>query len=108
MSPSNSGPVGENAARADLTPFTAPCLLTRRNVKTDGAWTWVNDATAKRRDDVGVVIAGTEQAPSTSTSATGAGTQTFTNSPCSGLTTERWVPVTVPGQTGTWYMPACQ
>jgi hypothetical protein len=41
-------------------------------------------------------------------STTGAGAQTFTNSPCSGLTTERWVPITISGQTGTWYLPACQ
>lgn len=42
------------------------------------------------------------------TSSTGAGTQTYTNSPCSGLTTEKWIPVTITGQTGTWYVPACQ
>jgi hypothetical protein len=42
------------------------------------------------------------------TSTTGAATQTFTNSPCSGLTSERWVPVAITGQTGTWYVPACQ
>lgn len=43
-----------------------------------------------------------------SSSTTGAGTQTFTNSPCVGLTTARWVLVQLPGQTGTWYVPACQ
>lgn len=42
------------------------------------------------------------------TSSTGAGTQTFANSPCSGLTSERWIPVGITGQTGTWYIPACQ
>lgn len=41
-------------------------------------------------------------------STTGAGTQTFTNSPCSGLTSERWIPYQITGQTGTWYIPACQ
>ena len=41
-------------------------------------------------------------------STTGAGTSTFTNSPCSGLTTERWIPVSITGQSGTWYVPACQ
>lgn len=41
-------------------------------------------------------------------STTGAGTETFTNSPCTGLTTEQWVPVKITGQTGTWYVPACQ
>lgn len=41
-------------------------------------------------------------------STTGAGTQTFTNSPCTGLTTEQWIPVAITGQTGTWYVPACQ
>jgi hypothetical protein len=46
--------------------------------------------------------------PTLATSSTGAGTQTFTNSPCSGLTTERWVPIAITGQTGTWYIAACQ
>jgi hypothetical protein len=41
-------------------------------------------------------------------STTGAGTQTFTNSPCTGLTTEQWVSVTIAGQTGTWFVPACK
>jgi hypothetical protein len=41
-------------------------------------------------------------------STTGAGTATFTNSPCTGLTTEQWFPVKINGQTGTWYVPACQ
>lgn len=41
-------------------------------------------------------------------STAGAGTQTFTNSPCSTLTTERWIPAQITGQTGTWYVPACQ
>lgn len=50
-------------------------------------------------------FAGTVQMP---TSSTGAGTQTFMNSPCSTLTTERWMPVQITGQTGTWYVPACQ
>ena len=43
-----------------------------------------------------------------SSSTTGAGTETFTNSPCSGLTTEQWAPVKIAGQTGTWFIPACQ
>lgn len=42
------------------------------------------------------------------TSTTGAGTQTLTNSPCTGLTTEKWIPVTITGQSGTWFVPACQ
>lgn len=41
-------------------------------------------------------------------SSTGASTQTFTNSPCSGLTTARWISVQITGQTGTWFVPACQ
>lgn len=42
-------------------------------------------------------------------STTGAGTQTFTNSPCTGsLTTERWIGVAITGQSGAWYIPACQ
>lgn len=41
-------------------------------------------------------------------STTGAGTQTFLNSPCTGLTSEQWIPVTITGQTGTWYIPTCQ
>ena len=41
-------------------------------------------------------------------STTGAATQTFTNSPCTGLTAEKWVPITIVGQTGTFYVPACQ
>ena len=41
-------------------------------------------------------------------STTGAGTETFTNSPCTGLTTEKWIPVQITGQTGTFYVPACQ
>jgi len=44
----------------------------------------------------------------TSSSTTGAGTETFTNSPCTGLTTEQWVPIKISGQSGTWYIPACQ
>lgn len=42
------------------------------------------------------------------TATTGSGTQTFTNSPCSTLTTAEWIPVTITGQTGTWYLAACQ
>lgn len=41
-------------------------------------------------------------------STTGASTQTFTNSPCAGLTTERWIPIKIGGQTGVWNIPACQ
>lgn len=40
-------------------------------------------------------------------STTGAGTQTFTNSPCAALTTERWIPVKITGLTSTFYLPAC-
>jgi hypothetical protein len=43
-----------------------------------------------------------------SASSVGAGTQTFTNSPCGGTTTARWVPILITGQTGLWYIPACQ
>lgn len=42
------------------------------------------------------------------TSSTGAGVQTFTNSPCGTLTTAQWIPVEITGQTGTWLVPACQ
>lgn len=41
-------------------------------------------------------------------STTGASTSTFTNSPCTGLTTEQWVAIKITGQSGTWYVPACQ
>jgi hypothetical protein len=41
-------------------------------------------------------------------STTGAGTQTFTNSPCGALTTARWIPIQITDQTGTWYIAACQ
>ncbi len=41
-------------------------------------------------------------------STTGAGIATFTNSPCTILTTEQWIPVEITGQTGTWYLAACQ
>jgi hypothetical protein len=46
--------------------------------------------------------------PTFASSSTGSSTQTFTNSPCSGLTTEQWIPVTITGQTGTWNIPACK
>jgi hypothetical protein len=48
------------------------------------------------------------QPPQFNASTTSSGTQTFTNSPCSSLSTERWVPVSINGQSGTWYFPACQ
>ena len=41
-------------------------------------------------------------------STTGAATQTFTNSPCTGNTTAQWLPVQITGQTGTWFVAACQ
>jgi hypothetical protein len=43
-------------------------------------------------------------------SVSGSGsTQTFTNSPCTGTTTEQWIPVQIYGTAGgTWYIPACQ
>lgn len=40
-------------------------------------------------------------------STTGASTQTFTNSPCSALTTERWIPVKITGLTSSFFIPAC-
>lgn len=46
--------------------------------------------------------------PTLPASTTGAGTQTFTNSPCSGLTSEKWIGVQIKGQTGNWFIPACQ
>lgn len=42
-----------------------------------------------------------------STSNTGAGTQTFTNSPCGALTTERWLPVKITGSVSLFFIPAC-
>jgi hypothetical protein len=42
---------------------------------------------------------------------TGSGTQTFTNSPCAGTTSEQWIPVKIYSGTGTnstYYIPACQ
>lgn len=53
-------------------------------------------------------IAAATALPQWPSSSTGAGTETFTNSPCTGLTTEQWIPVQVTGQTGTWFVPACQ
>lgn len=43
-------------------------------------------------------------------SVSGSGsTQTFTNSPCTGTTTEQWIPVTIYGTAGgLYYIPACQ
>ena len=41
------------------------------------------------------------------TSTTGSGTQTFTNSPCTGLTTEKWIPTEISG-VGTGWIPFCQ
>ena len=41
-------------------------------------------------------------------STTGSGTQTFANSPCTALTQEHWIPVQIAGQSGTWYLGACQ
>ena len=41
-------------------------------------------------------------------STTGTATQTFTNSPCTGTTVAKWIQVTITGQTGTFYIPACQ
>ena len=41
-------------------------------------------------------------------STTGAGVQTLTNSPCVTLTAAQWVPVTITGQSGTFYVPACK
>lgn len=52
-----------------------------------------------------IVLAGQ---PTFASSTTGVGTQTFTNSPCVGLTTAQWIPVTITGQTGTWNIPACK
>lgn len=46
--------------------------------------------------------------PAFASSSTGSGTQTFVNSPCTGLTTAKWIPVTITGQSGTWNIPACQ
>ncbi len=46
--------------------------------------------------------------PKFRTSSTGVGAQTFTNSPCTGLTTEQWLSVEISGQSGTWFVPACQ
>lgn len=39
--------------------------------------------------------------------STGASTQTFTNSPCSALTTERWLKVKIVGSTSQFFVPAC-
>lgn len=40
---------------------------------------------------------------------TGSGTQTFTNSPCTGTTSEQWIPVQIYGTAGgNYYIPACQ
>jgi hypothetical protein len=41
-------------------------------------------------------------------STTGSATETFVNSPCTGTTTQQWLPVTITGLTGTYYVPACQ
>lgn len=46
--------------------------------------------------------------PKFASSSSGAGAQTFTNSPCTGLASERWIPVSITGQSGTWFVPACQ
>jgi hypothetical protein len=56
----------------------------------------------------GFRIAAATALPQWPSSTTGAGTQTFLNSPCTGLTTEQWIPVQITGQTGPWYIAACQ
>lgn len=62
--------------------------------------------TADRTDTI-PDVAGTV-AIFTGNSTTGSTTQTYTNSPCTtSATTAQWIPVLVPGQTGTWYIPAC-
>lgn len=50
------------------------------------------------------IISGT---PKFNVFSTGASTQTFTNSPCSTLTTERWIKVTIVGSTSNFFVPAC-
>lgn len=52
----------------------------------------------------GMVMGGT---PTISIFQTGAGTQTFTNSPCTTLNTERWIKVQIVGSTSSWFVPAC-
>lgn len=65
-----------------------------------------NDATAT---PVELALVGSQidldGTPQLFASTTGASTATFTNAPCP--TGTRWVPVTLNGQTGTWYVPAC-
>lgn len=56
----------------------------------------------------GFRIAAATALPQWPSSTTGAGTATFTNAPCTGLTTEQWLPVQITGQSGTWYLGACQ
>lgn len=66
--------------------------------------------------DVSFVTGGTEflrgnattNNPKFRTSSTGAGVQTFTNSPCTTLNTEQYIPVEITGQSGTWFIAACQ
>ena len=53
-------------------------------------------------------IAAATALPQWPSSSTGAGTETFTNSPCTALTTEQWVSIQITGQTGVWFVPACQ
>jgi hypothetical protein len=68
--------------------------------------TWTTATTLALQPSGGVIKAG---GPVQYASAsTGSGTQTFTNSPCTGLTSEKWIQVQITGQTGTFYVPACQ
>ena len=41
-------------------------------------------------------------------STTGSSSQTYTNSPCTNTTTAHWIPVGITGQSGTFYLAACQ
>lgn len=52
-----------------------------------------------------LIVSGTVQLPP---STTGGSVQTFTNSPCTTLTSEQWIAVSITGRAGTWRVPACQ
>jgi hypothetical protein len=41
-------------------------------------------------------------------STTGSSSQSYTNSPCANTTVARWIPIAITGQSGAFYVAACQ
>jgi hypothetical protein len=56
----------------------------------------------------GYVLANQMVSGASTPNTSGSATETFTNSPCTGTTTQQWLPVKITSLTGTYYVPACQ